>query len=285
MDEFSFFNAAWEDIDEIVGQPPRRHRRPALALATTRGAGRRRATRRCAGTSRTPTAAACATRWSCTGRTASPTRGDPPPVLPRGRHHADDRSTITGAADARRSTTACAQIPVHGASIDADVRRRRTRRAPRQIQYFEQMGHRGLWADGWKATTYHEQGQPHRRRRVGAVPPRRRLLGVPRPGGRAPRQAARADRGRGGSRPASTACCRSTTARIELFAAPPRPGTVHARQDYVYYPPIAHVPADACPPFGGRDVDGDRRGRRRPRAASRACSTRAAATTSATRSS
>ncbi len=40
---------------------------------------------------------------------------------------------------------------------------------------------------------------------------------------------------------------------IELFAAPPLPGTVHARKDYVYYPPIAHVPADACPPFGGRN--------------------------------
>jgi arylsulfatase len=27
---------------------------------------------------------------------------------------------------------------------------------------------------------------------------------------------------------------------------------VHARRDYVYYPPLAHIPADACPPFGGR---------------------------------
>jgi arylsulfatase len=23
------------------------------------------------------------------------------------------------------------------------------------------MGHRGTWADGWKATTYHEQGRPY----------------------------------------------------------------------------------------------------------------------------
>ena len=40
---------------------------------------------------------------------------------------------------------------------------------------------------------------------------------------------------------------------IELFAAPPLPGTVHARKDYVYYPPIAHIPADASPPVGGRN--------------------------------
>jgi len=39
---------------------------------------------------------------------------------------------------------------------------------------------------------------------------------------------------------------------IELFGGSPRPGTVHARNDYVYYPPIAHIPADASPPLGGR---------------------------------
>jgi arylsulfatase len=39
---------------------------------------------------------------------------------------------------------------------------------------------------------------------------------------------------------------------IELFAAPPLPGTVHARRDYVYYPPVSHIPADAAPPLGGR---------------------------------
>ena len=43
-------------------QPPRRHRRAALAQQLSRGVGRRPATRRCAGTSRTPTAAACAIR-------------------------------------------------------------------------------------------------------------------------------------------------------------------------------------------------------------------------------
>jgi arylsulfatase len=39
---------------------------------------------------------------------------------------------------------------------------------------------------------------------------------------------------------------------IELFGGTPRPGTVHARDTYVYFPPIAHIPADAAPPFGGR---------------------------------
>ncbi|MGH9047375.1 MAG: hypothetical protein ACRDVW_08675, partial [Acidimicrobiales bacterium] len=37
------------------------------------------------------------------------------------------------------------------------------------------------------------------------------------------------------------------------FGAPPRAGTVHARSQYVYYPPVAHIPADAAPPLGGRN--------------------------------
>jgi arylsulfatase len=39
---------------------------------------------------------------------------------------------------------------------------------------------------------------------------------------------------------------------IELFFAPPRPGTPHARRGYVYHPPVSHLPADASPQLGGR---------------------------------
>jgi arylsulfatase len=114
------------------------------------------------------------------------------------------------------------------------------------------MGHRGLWADGWKITTYHEQGQPFDDDEWGLYhldadfsechdvatehPEKLREL----------IEAWWAEAGRHGVLPLDD---RS----IELFAAPPLPGTVHAREDYVYYPPIAHVPADACPPFGGRN--------------------------------
>src|SRR3546814_185283 len=52
------------------------------------------------------------------------------------------------------------QIPLHGASI-APTFADAAAPAPRSVQYFEQMGHRGIWADGWKATTYHEPGQSY----------------------------------------------------------------------------------------------------------------------------
>jgi arylsulfatase A-like enzyme len=123
--------------------------------------------------------------------------------------------------------------------------------APRSVQYFEQMGHRGIWADGWKATTYHEPGQPFDDDEWGlfhldedfsechdlaaSEPERLRAL----------IDAWWVEAGRHGVLPLDD---RS----IELFGAPPRPGSVHARSEYEYRPPLSHVPADAAPPFGGR---------------------------------
>src|SRR4030095_8344797 len=51
------------------------------------------------------------------------------------------------------------QLPVTGTSLvyswaKAPTPTRKT------IQYFEQMGHRGIWKDGWKAVTYHHKGTP-----------------------------------------------------------------------------------------------------------------------------
>jgi arylsulfatase len=119
------------------------------------------------------------------------------------------------------------------------------------VQYFEQMGHRGLWADGWKITTYHEQGKPFDDDEWGLFhldgdfsechdlaaeePDRlRELIDL-----------WWAEAGRHGVLPLDDRT-------IELFGGAPRPGTVHARDDYVYFPPIAHIPADAAPPLGGR---------------------------------
>ena len=256
--------------------------------ATTRGVGRRPATRRCAGTSRTPTAAACATRSSSTGRTASRDAG----AIRRQFCHAVD----IAADDPRHHRCAGAATVRNGVRADPDARAHRCARRsptrgappPRAVQYFEQMGHRGIWADGWKATTYHEPGTPYRRRRVGAVPPRRRLLRVPRPrrpsspeklrelidawwaqAGRDGRAAARRPHDRAVRRLAAARARRTPRTRLR----------VPARRSRTSPPTRARRSAAATWTLTA-EVDG-RRAARRPRA----CSTPAAATTSATRSS
>ncbi len=72
------------------------------------------------------------------------------------------------------------QLPVTGVSMrytfeDSAASSRKS------VQYFEMVGHRGIYADGWKAVTRHTAGVPFDDDIVGAVPRRRGLLGVPRP--------------------------------------------------------------------------------------------------------
>ncbi len=248
MDEFSFFNARWEDIDEIVATRlddiggPHSHSNYPWGWAQV---------------GNTPL------KWykqnTYGGGVRDPLIVHWPRRITDGGgfrrqfcHAVDLAPTIlelTG-APVPDHFNGVPQIPLHGASLaptfsDAEAPN------PRSIQYFEQMGHRGLWADGWKVTTYHEPGHPFEDAEWGLFhldedfsechdlaaeqPERLRAL-------------IDAWWGEAGTHGVLPLDDRS----IELFAAVPRPGTVHARRDYVYYPPIAHIPSDAAPPLGGR---------------------------------
>lgn len=46
------------------------------------------------------------------------------------------------------------QMPIHGTSLAYTFDAPDTP-APPRVQYFELLGHRGIWADGWKAVTHH----------------------------------------------------------------------------------------------------------------------------------
>jgi arylsulfatase len=247
MDEFSFFNAAWEDIDQLVAARlddiggPHSHSNYPWGWAQ-------------AGNS--------PLRWykqnTYGGGVRDPLVVHWPAGIPESErgtirrqfcHAVDITPTIlevTGAPGPGPE-----RLTQHGASIastlaDPDAP------APRKIQYFEQMGHRGLWADGWKITTYHQAGQPFEDDEWGLYhldtdfsecvdravdePERRRQM----------IDAWWVEAGRYGVLPLDD---RS----IELFAGVARPGTVHDRRDYVYYPPIDHIPADPSPPLGARN--------------------------------
>ncbi len=75
-------------------------------------------------------------------------------------HHVTDIApTIFEAVGAARpdSVNGHAQMPVHGTSLFyAFAPEAASAPTRKQVQYFEMFGHRGIWADGWKAVTYHE---------------------------------------------------------------------------------------------------------------------------------
>lgn len=118
-------------------------------------------------------------------------------------------------------------------------------------QYFEMRGHRAIWADGWKAVSFHHPGttldedvwelyhldadfsecndlaeaEPERLRRL------LELFWI--------------DAGRYGVLPIEED-------RANLFAGHFTPGTPSARHLYTYYPPIDRIPPDGAPALGNR---------------------------------
>jgi arylsulfatase len=142
------------------------------------------------------------------------------------------------------------QLPLHGRSLRPTFSDP-TAPPPRSIQYFEQMGHRGIWIDGWKATTYHRPGQPYDLEEwelfhldddfsechdLSSDQPERLRSMV---------DAWWAQAGAMGVLPLDDRT-------IELFGADVRQTSPHASLRYEYRPPLSHIPADAAPLLGGR---------------------------------
>lgn len=142
------------------------------------------------------------------------------------------------------------QIPISGTSMaytleGADEPTRK------KVQYFEMFGHRGIWADGWKAVTRHRPGTKFEDEEwelyhVDEDFSECRNLAVENP------EKLRelidlwwVEAGRHGVLPLDDR-------GFELFRASSRPGTPHATRHYTYYPPISHMPAEICPGMGSR---------------------------------
>src|SRR5436309_5022826 len=102
------------------------------------------------------------------------------------------------------------QVPLHGDSLapgweDAEIRIRSG------SQYFEQLGHRGVWKDGWKAVTYHFKGTPFDQDQWRCTTSRKTSRSVMICQASCQRSS-RSWYRRGGLRRRNTASCRSTTA-------------------------------------------------------------------------
>ena len=138
------------------------------------------------------------------------------------------------------------QMPIHGRSL---VPALFDERAPvaRDVQYFEMLGHRGIWRAGWKAVTRHAMGKPF-------DDDRWELYHLDSDFSESiDRAADEPDRvkelvelwwreaERNGVLPLDD------RGAAMLFRAAPRPGLPTSRTRFVYHPPLSHIVADACP--------------------------------------
>ncbi len=138
------------------------------------------------------------------------------------------------------------QMPVHGVSLAPtfDDRGAVLERGP---QYFEMLGHRGIWKDGWKAVTHHAPGMPFDDDRwelyhlvddfsehddLAASHPEKLKEMVDLWWAEAETHGVLPLDDRGA---------------IALFRASMRPGLPSSRSRFVYYPPVSHIVTDACP--------------------------------------
>ena len=248
MDEWSFFNSEWENVDDIVAN--------RLDDIGTKNAH-----------SNYPWG------WSQVGNTPSrwyksQTYGggirdslviqwpkgiqQPGGIRPQFCHITDLAPTVYDALGIAIPAVVNGheQMPLHGQSLaytfgDAD---RSTKRGP---QYFEMMGHRAIWSDGFKAVTFHDQGVPYEKdlwslykldedfsemHDLSSTHPEKLQEMIALWWSEAERFGVLPLDDRG----------------IEIFGAKSRPGSPHYGNTYTYYPPIAHIPSDACPMLSGR---------------------------------
>jgi arylsulfatase len=144
------------------------------------------------------------------------------------------------------------QMPVAGVSLaysfPAAAKAEPSRKG---AQYFEMWGHRGIWADGWKAVAFHPPGKPWEEDRwelyhlakdfsecrdLAAAEPAKLRQMV---------DLWWAEAGRNGVLPLDDR-------RAELWRASPRGFLPRNRSRYVLYPPVAHMSGEVSPPLGNR---------------------------------
>ena len=247
MDEWCFFNGVWEDVDEIVatrlddiGTKHAHSNYPWGWSQVGNTPCRWYKSHTFGGGIRDPLIIS----WPGSLREA--VRDD------RFCHIVDIAPTIYEAlgVDAPSELNGIEQMPLHGESL-LNACRGATTPTPRGPQYFEMIGHRAIWANGWKAVTFHDPGTPYdddtwslydlstdfseMHDRASQEPQRLREMidlwwAEARKYGVLPLD----DRG------------------IELFGSKPRAGSPHYGNTYTYFPPIQHIPADASPMLGGR---------------------------------
>jgi arylsulfatase len=172
-------------------------------------------------------------------------------------HHVNDLApTIYEILGVSAPTTfrGVAQTPVTGTSMrytldDASAPSRKA------VQYFEMMGHRALFLDGWKAVTRHTPGvafddDTWELYHVEVDRSECHDLAAEEPD----RLASMVDRWWAEAEDHGVLPLDDRT--IELFAARFADGTVHrSDRHYTYWPPVSPLPAQAGPSIGGRSWD------------------------------
>ncbi len=139
------------------------------------------------------------------------------------------------------------QMPIHGSSFaytfgDPEAS------TVRRVQYFEMFGNRGIWADGWKAVTHHDQGTAYDDSEWELYDldndfSETNDLAKTHPGKLRDLVA------RWWLEAGTYDVVPLDDRSVELYSAPPIPGSPLLRNTFEYYPPVSHIEPSVAPPF------------------------------------
>ena len=160
VNEGKFFNGYPDDIEREPGDD-RQARQPGHLQPLPDRLGGRRSRRRTGCSSATRTRAASATRWSSTGRQGIKAKGEVRHQYHHCDRHRPDDPRVLRRRDARRRTTASSRRRCR-ASRCATRSTPPTRRRTKETQYYEMLGTRGIWHEGWKAVDRARPDDRHR---------------------------------------------------------------------------------------------------------------------------
>lgn len=139
------------------------------------------------------------------------------------------------------------QMPIHGASLKPAFDDPAAK-VGRHSQFFEMLGHRGMWKDGWKAVTHHTPGEPFDEDRWELYHLDEDFSETNDLADKYPERVATLVDVWWREAEANGALPLDDRGALALFAASRRPGMPTSRERFVYYPPLSHIVVDACPP-------------------------------------
>lgn len=174
---------------------------------------------------------------------------DPGAVRPQFHHIVDIAPTIyelTG-VEPPETYRGVKQMPIHGLSLGYSLAQPEAG-TPRTRQYFEMNGHRGIWADGWKAITFHSKGDSYREEHWDLVHLDSDFSESTDLSHERPDKLQELielwwyEAGRYDVLPLDDR-------GSELFSAGPPEGSDQRRERFDYYPPVSHIENSAAPPI------------------------------------
>ena len=144
------------------------------------------------------------------------------------------------------------QMPIHGTSMVY------TFNAPnepthKKVQYFEMLGNRGIWSNGWKAVTYHKRGTSFDESNWELYHIEEDFSECHNLASENPEKLRElvdlwwVEAGHYGVLPLLDPFSFN---RLDMMRIVFRPGTPHVNRRYTYYPPISHIPNAPSPVFG-----------------------------------